>query len=254
MSLGFSPRTLFWDIETSPNLGDVWDIHNTNVSLSQLRESSRMICFAAKWGHEKQTMFFSEFQDGREAMLAEAHRLLDSADVVIDYNGKKFDQRMANGEFARLGWAPPAPYDRVDLYRVVVKNFRFPSNKLEYVVQELGVGRKVKHEGHSLWVKCMAGDEEAWKRMERYCKRDTALLPKLHARLLPWISGGPNHRLFIPGEHVCPNCGHDKLIRQGVRRTPGGLGAYPRFQCKRCFSWSQGSRREDGTQIRGISA
>ena len=45
---------------------------------------------------------------------------------------------------------------------------RFDSNKLDYVSKYLGIGEKVRHEGHELWVKCMEKDNAAWKRMKEY--------------------------------------------------------------------------------------
>ncbi len=33
--------------------------------------------------------------------------------------------------------------------------FRFVSNKLDYIAQRLGLGKKTAHEGHELWLKVM---------------------------------------------------------------------------------------------------
>ena len=237
-----------WDIESSPSLADVWSLWNTTVSLSQLRESSRVICFAAKWAGERKTLFWSEFRDGHEEMVRAAHSLLSEADVVVDYNGNKFDRPMMNREFAKLRLGPPAPYRAIDLYRVIRKQFRFPSNKLEFVLRDLELPEKVKHEGHSLWVKCMAGDARAWKSMERYNRQDVGSLEALHDRVLPWITTYPSRRLY-DGD-VCPNCTRGELVREGYAYT--AVGKYQRYSCKHCGTWSRGSRRIDGVDIQGV--
>jgi len=178
------------------------------------------------------------------------HSLLDDADVVIHYNGKKFDIPTLNKEFLLYGYAPPAPYKQIDLLRVVRSNFKFPSNKLDYVAQRLNLGKKVKHEGHELWIKCMNKDPLAWKKMERYNKQDVVLLEKVYDALLPWIKSHPNHNLYDDVEHACPSCGSSKLHRRGVNRTIGGV--YQRYQCIDCGSWSQGTKSSKSVEVKGI--
>ncbi len=51
--------------------------------------------------------------------------------------------------------------------------------------QRLGLGKKHEHEGHELWVKCMNGDKDAWKRMEvvqLWAEMNTNLIQKLAER------------------------------------------------------------------------
>ena len=79
------------------------------------------------------------------------HGLLNDADAVVHYNGTKFDIPTLNKEFLLHSFNPPSPYKQIDLLRVVRSNFRFPSNKLDYVAQRLNLGKKHEHEGHELW-------------------------------------------------------------------------------------------------------
>jgi hypothetical protein len=72
---------------------------------------------------------------------------------------------------------------------VVKANFKFPSNKLDYVAQALGVGAKFKHSGFELWIDCMAGDDKAWREMKKYQIQDVVLLEELYQVLLPWLPG-----------------------------------------------------------------
>lgn len=241
-------NVLYLDIETAPIRVDSWGLFNQNFGLSQIIEDPRILCFAAKWRGEKPVRFYSEWDNGRETMLAEAHSLLAQADVVAHYNGASFDIPWLNGEFARLGWGPPAPYQQLDFMKVAKAKFRYPSRKLQYLLEALGLGSKVSHEGHGLWVKVMQGDPRAQRLMERYCKQDTALLEPLHDRLMPWISNGPNARL-TDGDG-CPNCGGE-LRKEGYALTM--LGRYQRFQCKGCGAWSRSTKRVDGTDIRGVA-
>lgn len=225
------------DIETSPNRAYVWGLFNVNIAINQIEESGETLCWAAKWLGEKEVMF-SSIMDGKKKMLRQIYKLLEEADVVIHYNGSRFDIPTLAKEFVLMGWAPPAPFQQVDLLSVVRKRFKFPSNKLNYVSQALGLGEKVAHRGLDLWKECMAKEKEAWKEMETYNIQDVNLLEKLYEKLKAWITGHPNYALFSDGEKpVCPNCGSEHLQRRGFHRTK--TMTYQRFQCQDCHAWSK---------------
>lgn len=235
------------DIETSPNVADVWGLFNQTVSLRQLRETSRVICFAAKWHGEKRVRFHSEHHDGHDAMIMEAWSLLDEADVVVHYNGAKFDIPHLNREFVKLGMPPPSPYKQVDLYTAVRKVFRFASNKLDHVASELGLGTKVSHEGHGLWTRCLAGDDSAWRSMRRYNIHDVRLTEQLYDRLLPWLPSHPTRTLYEVGGS-CPRCGGPELERRGFSYT--AVSRFQRYRCKACGTWSRSGKAEDRIDVR----
>ncbi|WP_395759505.1 ribonuclease H-like domain-containing protein [Streptomyces althioticus] len=244
-------KLLTIDIETSPQLAHVWGLWQQNVGLSQLLESGEVICFAAKWYGDEQTMFFSKFHHGKKLMVKTAHELLDQADAVIHFNGKRFDIPHLNREFVEAGLTPPSPYSQIDLLQVVKKNFRFPSNKLDYVTKKLGLDHKVQNSGHQLWVKCMAGDYQAWEEMKEYNLQDVVITEQLYDKLLPWISSHPSHGLYEDGEgQYCPNCGSKNLKREGKAYT--ALSVYQRYSCGDCGKWSRGNKRLDGVDVRGV--
>ena len=198
-------KTLLLDLESAPNTAHVWGLFNTNVSTKQLMESSYVLCWAAKWLGSDKVIFSSVQKTDPKEMLGKIHALLDEADAVIHYNGTKFDIPTLNKEFLIHGLNPPSPYKQIDLLRVVRQQFRFPSNKLDYVSQRLGLGEKTEHAGHKLWIECMANVPAAWRKMKEYNMNDVVLLEKLYQRLLPWIKNHPNHSVFS-GKRVCTKC------------------------------------------------
>jgi DNA polymerase elongation subunit (family B) len=232
-------KILMLDIESSPNSAYVWGLWDQNISLSQIIESSQVLCYAAKWQGSEDIIFDSIHQSKPKKMLTGIHKLLNEADAVVHYNGIKFDIPTLNKEFLLHGFTPPAPYKQIDLLRTVRSQFRFPSNKLDYVSQRLGLGKKADHEGFELWVKCMNGDKDAWKRMESYNIQDVVLLEALYDSLLPWIKNHPNKNLFSD-EQVCPTCGSDSVQKRGFAVST--TGTYQRYQCTGCGSWSQGRK------------
>lgn len=241
-----SLKILTVDIETSPIEAHVWGLFNQNVGINQVMKPTRMISFAAKWYGKKSVEFRSVFHDGPEAMVQRAWDLINEADILITYNGISFDMKHLNREFVLAGMTPPSPVQHIDLLNVVKKNFRFPSNKLQYVTTALGLSGKVSHEGHGLWVRCLAGDEQAWKLMRRYNIGDVILTEQLYDRLLPWVHNHPN----IDGSG-CSNCGSANLIREGYAYT--AQGKYQRFHCADCGKWGRSSKSETLRSTRGVS-
>jgi len=240
------PRVLLLDIETSLQLSYHFGQWGVNINPELTVEPTRMLCIAAKWLGEPETLFFSEWQHGPEGMVANAWLLLDEADVVVHYYGSRFDVPHLNREFFLQGYTPPSPYRQVDLKLAVAKQFKFDSNKLEFISRACGLDGKLKHEGAMLWRKVQEGDTAARARMEKYNRRDTELLEECYERLLPWIPNPPHRHLYsLAGG--CPNCGHDGVEPDGLYRT--ALSVYERFTCHDCGSWFRGSKRLDGAKI-----
>jgi len=176
--------------------------------------------------------------------MAEAlYDLLDEADVVCHYNGESFDMPKINTELKLAGLGKPSPYRQIDLLKTSRKEFDFGSNKLDSIAKRLGIGSKVAHEGFRLWLAVLAGDEKAWKRMERYNKHDVILTERLYREYLPWIANHPNRGLYADGS--CPTCGSDDLERRGYAYT--SVGTYRRYRCRDCGAWSRGKGLVDST-------
>lgn len=237
-------RVLVIDIENSPNIAHVWGLWNNNVSLAQLQESQRVICFAAKWLGEKGTLFYSEHVDGYDAMVKAAYDLVNEADIIVGYNSQGFDMKHLHTTFVKAGYAPPKPYKNVDLLHAVKKAFRFPSNKLDYVVQTLKLGAKTPHTGHTLWVQCMAGVDSAWKLMERYNRQDVVVTEKLYYRILPWIEKHPHIGMYMDTDHDrCPFCGSTKLTLDTGVTAKANVTTYDLYSCAECGGWSRSTTR-----------
>jgi DNA polymerase elongation subunit (family B) len=239
-------KLLLLDIETAPNLAHVWGLWQQNVAVNQIIDSGYVLCWGAKWLGQDE-IFFNSLHSNPKDMLDNVHRLLGECDAVVHYNGASFDIPTLNREFVSNGMRPPAPYKQIDLLKTVKSQFRFPSNKLEYVAKALGIGEKMKHSGHELWIRCMADDATGWEEMKQYNIKDVMLLENLYHRLQPWIKGHPNHGLYdVAG--VCPVCGSHNLHHRGRART--GTGIYLRLQCQDCGAWSREATTETTTEQR----
>lgn len=247
-------RILALDIETKPILAYTWGTHNVTITPEQIVEPSSILCVAAQWYGSKEMLFYSA-QGGKthfRRMLREVHRLLSEADAVLSWNGENFDIPRLNSQFLLAGMKPPPPTAQIDLLRAARKKFGFDSNKLGHVAPLCLGKRKLKHEGWGLWIGCINGDADCWRRMREYCERDTALLADLYGMFRPWIADHPNMGHWKIGL-VCTHCGSDRILSHGFRRA--STYAYRRCQCRDCGAWMrqrQAAKIAPPIQLRGL--
>lgn len=253
-------KILLLDIETAPNLVYTWGLWKQNVALNQIVQTGYMLSWAAKWIGKKKIMSdtllahkecWKKDKTNDVEITKTIWNLLNEADIVIAHNGDQFDIKWLNGLFIKHRLKPVSPFKSVDTLRIVKENFRFISNKLDYVCSLLKIGNKLKHEGFSLWTGCMAGDCKSWQKMERYNKHDVVLLEKVYQQIRPFVKWHPNVNQYEENNDVaCPVCSSKKYIAQGFAYTANGK--YQRFQCKDCGKWFRSSKRLSTTVSRNI--
>lgn len=217
----------------------MWALFDQTIGLNQLIEVSELMSWAAMWRGSNETLFSSQHMTSRKNMMRELHLLMDEADEVCGWNSDRFDLPIINKEFLLLRMAPPSPYKKVDLLKTVKKNFRFASNKLQHVAEQLGVGSKLETGGFDLWKACMDGDDQAWLQMEEYNRQDVILLEDIYEILLPWSTNLVN-RSLLEQELVCPNCGSKHFQKRGTRTN--GQGTYQQYQCNKCSTWFRSNK------------
>ena len=133
-------KKLVLDLESSPHKVYAWGLWSQDIHINQIVEPGSVLCWAAKWVGEPEIMFDSVYKSSPKKMIQRIHKLIDKADAVVHFNGKKYDMPTLNREFLLHGLTPPAPYSHIDLLAVARRQFKFPSNKLDYISQALGIG------------------------------------------------------------------------------------------------------------------
>ncbi len=241
-------RILEWDIELTPMTVYSWSLWPNFIPIQQIQQPQEMLCYGARWRGEKKVHFQSVHHDGKEAMLQGLWELLDEADALISWNGAGFDSRHVRTFFLLQGMTPPSPSKEIDLMRAVKSQMKFASNKLDWVSQQLGIGKKTPHEGFQLWLDCMAGDPKAWAKMRKYQIQDVNLLDEAYTKLLPWIPNHPNVNLYNGTSDHCHKCGSASLEKRGYAHT--GVAKYQQYRCRDCGSWPRGRTNLAVVEIR----
>jgi hypothetical protein len=234
------PKMLFIDIETRPMLVYAWGLFDQTIALNQIKEDWCILSFAAKWGDDKKMFYADQSQvkdvNDDKKLLEEIWKLLDEADIVVGQNVKKFDVKKINARFFAHDMKEPSSYRVIDTLSIAKKKFALSSNKLEYMSHTFNEKyKKLSHKkfgGFSLWTECLAGNQEAWKEMEKYNKYDVLATEELYHKLAPW-DNSINFGVYNDDEDQKCSCGSEKeLDKKGFAYT--AAGKFQRYRCVDC--------------------
>jgi len=228
-------RRMFWDIETCPNVGVFWQCgYKVNIGPQQILEERRIICICWKWEGESKIhhLTWDENQDDRQ-MVEEFLEVAKEADEMIAHNGDHFDLPWFQGQCAKYGLGPLPDIKTVDTLAIARRKFNYNSYTLDYLCN-LWFGEKKLKTSIDLWLKCMAGNKSALKKMVKYCKHDVELQemcwgvvapfyrPKVHAGVLSDLA-----------RWTCPHDGSTDVKQDKIRATAAGIRRY-QFYCNEC--------------------
>jgi len=235
------PVVIAWDIETTHNIVAAYSIGEYRIAPSDIIQERYMI--SAAWtelgtGRVRAVSVLDD-PDGTDRTIVETLlNVFGSADAVVAHYGDKFDMRFFNSRVIYWGFDPAPPLIQIDTYKIARSKFKFNSNKLDYLGQYLGLGRKTRTDGE-LWRRCLRGEKKAIREMVAYNKQDIVLLEAVYERLAPFGPNKVNYNLWSDID-CCPHCGSTKLHSRGKRHTT--TRTYTRYQCQDCGKWSSGTK------------
>jgi hypothetical protein len=231
------PNVLILDIETLPNKAFVWSAWKNNIGKDQWITHWYALSWAAKWLYEPEiysgVLTPEEVKNEDDSRLMEdMWQFLDAANFVIAHNGRRFDLPKLKTRFLIHGMKPPMPYQIIDTLDVAKKEFGFLSNRLDFINDQLGIGRKLDT-NFNLWKSCGEGDQEALDKMLEYNEQDVLILEETYTKFRPYIKSHPNFGLFVDADSdVCPTCGSTDLDWNGTYTT--NVNKYSAFRCNNC--------------------
>ncbi len=227
-------RILIIDIERLPGLVPIFDQRTSGfIPVYKWTRLPSLLCFSAKWYGTRSYEFRSVWADGESGMVEAAWRLYDEADIVVTYNGIRFDNKHLKSEWLLAGMPPPRPWKNVDLFAVNKTNFGFESKSLQHLCDRLGLPGKSGHYDPAEAERCIEGDLAAQKRMERYNRGDVRITEAAYDALRPWITQHP-HMSTDKGEKLrCNRCASDDLTIQPTDYRAVVLD-YALYRCNNC--------------------
>lgn len=255
------PKVLFYDIETSPLQAWIWQCGTQYVghkNLVKQHSNWGIICITYCWNDGKPAKCidwgYSEQNTG--SVVERFDEIIKQADFTIGKNSDKFDTKMINAArmFAGLPGLPQWTKYTDDLERQMRRYFRLPSQSLDYISSQLGLGGKIKMEMQD-WIDIVeknSNGEKSLAKMIRYGKKDVVDTRTLWNKLSEHFDSKWNQSAFQQSEtpsckHM--DCGSSKIKKNGTRMA--GKIRYQEFLCTDCGRYAGRSSISNITQSLG---
>lgn len=229
-------KRLFFDIETSPNIGLFFTAgYKLNIGYESIIKERAIICICYKWEDSKEvhSLQWDENQCDK-AMLKAFVEVADSATELVGHNGDKFDLAWIRTRCLYHGLQMFPKYTTIDTLKISRSKFKFNSNKLDYISKFLHIGKKIKTD-YSLWKKILLeSDAVAMAKMIKYCKNDVVILEKVYKKLSSHLFNNTHYGVIFGSDRSsCPECGSDDVIKWGTSVTLSGLRKQ-KIKCRTC--------------------
>lgn len=241
MTLRTKRKRLYFDIETSANIGFFWSSgFKLSIGPQNIIKERAIICICYKWEDDKETHALTwDSKQSDKKMLQAFIKIMNEADEIVGHNGDKFDIAWVRTRclFHDIDMFPN--YVTIDTLKVARSKFKFNSNKLNYIAGFLGIGSKIKTD-FDLWKDiALKNDAKALDKMVKYCKMDVILLEKVHKKLSVHIPHKTHYGVIFGSDRgSCPGCGSDDLYIHRHRISASGLKKI-QYQCKTCHKFHQ---------------
>lgn len=246
-------KYLYWDLESSLMGCLSFGIWNQNIPASRITKHSHLLSNSWAFNDEEaQGMRLTPEQvktgDDLEIVI-KTIQLIKEADVIVTFNGKKFDCKLLNTRALYWGLPPIAYPKHIDLMQDAKRLFKFPSNSMQNISMYLGQEGKIATGGTRLWERCYNWEDyeecdKALKEMLKYGIQDINPTRALHHRFTGWSKNTPNIGMMLKDINEedglkCVHCGsNDVTMLDKV-----GYTAMSSFNLYRCGE----------TSCRGIS-
>ena len=250
------PKILTLDLERIPGRVtlDVWhpgDFKRLSYVGPERWESlPRTVCATAKW-YGQRAEFIAEWQG--DDVGARMWQLIDEADVIVTYNGKRADLRWLQQDWDVAGLPAPRPFKHVDLFAMNAR-WAFERRSLAHLLDRLSLANKNGHYNADEARAAVAGDEKAQKRLKRYNVGDVKVTEALFDRLRHHVKG-INLGLYYPDcEDVnrCPRCGAADTLRDAGWYTAEQF-RYAMRRCDACGGLARSGHIKRRSNVRSVS-
>lgn len=234
-------KRLFFDIETSPNIGLFWQCgYKLKIPHENIVQERKMISAAWKWEGEDEVYSISWTRKQDDARVAKKiSELINEADEVVTHNGERFDIGWVRGRCLQLGYPMKHRVVSHDTCKLARRYFNLNSYRLDYIASYLGFGHKLQTD-FGLWKKVLLdNDQEALDYMVEYNEKDVLLLEEVFNRMKPYIPAQSHATGFI---RDCPECGSGR-VEINKRRTTAAGHKQVQLRCRDCGKYHTVSER-----------
>lgn len=238
------PKILLLDLETAAAVAMSFGRWNVNLSQNHIvDEGGWILCASYKWLGDKKvkSIYLTPdeiFNQDDTRIVATLFDEMVKATAIVAHNAKKFDHKVLQTRSIANNFGPLPTVKVIDTLQIAKSKLKLPSNKLDSIGEYFNLGRKIETEGITLWKNVQEGDEDAMKRMVKYCEQDTNLLEQIYYKLRALGNGGSGYNAgheHVDGKEHCPVCGSTDLTMTG-RTVTTAVSTFLEVQCNECDS------------------
>lgn len=234
-----APRILFLDLETAPSIVASFQRWNVNISpTSVIQEGGWLI--SASWKFKGDSSVTNVLATRHEAMqgsdsrlVSELYSAINQADILVAYNGKRFDFPVirTRGLINKL-----APHKQVRLFDPydTVKKMKFNSNKMQSITKYLNIQEHKIDTNMQLWLDCLDGDETALRAMATYNDQDVEVLEQVYYDTLAYSTNHPNLNIYYDDDiKRCAVCA-SKDVKSTGNLVYNNNSSFEEYSCNSC--------------------
>lgn len=217
---------LFWDLESSLMEGYFFRIWQENIPIRRVKKHSHLLTASWAFNDEDVQGVRLSPEDVKTSndfdIVVKMIEAINKADLIVTFNGKKFDVKLLNTRALYWGLPPITVKKHIDLMEQAKRKFKFPSNSMQNISMYLGEGGKLETSGSNLWERCAETDnyeecEKALIEMLTYNKQDINATRDLFKRFQGWMSNTPNIGTIANDKSGvktlrCVHCGCDDVF------------------------------------------
>jgi len=238
-------KRLFYDIETSYNIGKFWRTgYKCVINSSDVIIPRAIICVSYKWEGEDKVHTLKWDKGDDKKLVKKFLKVMQEADELVGHNIDRYDTKFLLTRAIQHGIPALPKYYSDDTLKIAKKHFIFNDNRLNTIATQLGLGGKLNHTGMQMWDDIVLYDklnignkkdyEKSFNLMVKYCEKDVMLTEEVYHKLSQYSENKVHHGVLNGNPRSsCPNCGHvgAKLIDR-VSTKGGMLKAL--MQCTKC--------------------
>lgn len=226
-------KILIYDIETSRVSAKLFWTGKTYINYKQIRGEPSIISVSWKWlGEDTVSHLKWDMKTHSDRKLMEDFlKVYNSADMVVGYNNKNFDDRWINARAMKYNLFVNVYVKSFDLIKHSKRLFRLISYSMAYLAEFYGVTLKQSHEGIKMWDMIEDGNkeeqEEYIQKMVNYNVGDIITTEEIFLKLRKYMGHVIHVGAFEGGEkYSCPHCGGTNVELLKVTNTAAGTLQY----------------------------
>lgn len=228
-----SKKRLFYDIETSYNIGSFWRSgYNMTITPENIIHERAIICVSYKWEGENKVHTLKWDKGCDKELVTSFMKIMEEADELVGHNIDRYDTKFMRTRALKHGIPTLPKYTSTDTLKIARKYFNFNSNKLNYIAEFLGLGGKLKHSGFQMWndiihntvlgIGTKKACKKSLKKMIKYCEKDVLLTEEVFIKLYKHAEHTTHYGVINNDDKVsCVGCGSKdlKVIKRLVSKT-----------------------------------